>query len=157
MPVPQTNPLIRGPDADAHVLHTLMSIKAPEIDEALLVLPFDFACRLIPYLNRHVANGTQVESCVHALLFLLSTHAKQLISQQSLLSTIRDSRQLVRFELTKMKTTIGFNVAAMKFIQRNAEEKKGEFYFGEKNNKTTTTTNSTQKNNDEQPNKKRKV
>lgn len=132
VPVPPPNPLIRGGDADAHVVSTLLSIKTPELDEALLVLPFDYVCRLVAYLNRTIAAGLSVEPCVHTLLFLLSAHHKQLIANQTMLDTLRESRSHVRQQLQAMKQRIGFNMAAMKFLERQAKETQGQFHFGEK-------------------------
>jgi len=130
--VPQANPLLRGPNADAHVLNCLQSIKTPELDEALLVLPFDYACRLLPYLNRAVQAGVSVELCVHALLFLLSAHHRQLVSNQVMLDTLRTSRDQVRSRLTGIKRTIGFNMAAVAFLARAQQEQQSMFRFGDK-------------------------
>ena len=137
IPVPPPNPLMRG-EPDAHVLHSLLSIKTPELDESLLVLPFEYACKLMAFLNRNIESGIAVESCVHALLFLLSAHHKQLIANQTMLDTLRHSRQRVREQLQTMKQRIGFNIAAMKFIQRQEKETSGQFYFGQKDEGTKT-------------------
>ena len=135
--VPQTNPLIRGPNADAHMLLTLQGIKTPELDEALLILPFEYACRLMPYLNRQIAAGVAVELCVHALLFLLSAHHRQLVSNQVMLDTLRESRDHVRSQLQGLKQHIGFNLAALRFVERQAKEQSAQFHFGDKDDAAT--------------------
>ena len=134
IPRPQANPLIRG-DADAHMLHALQAIKTPELDEALLTLPFDYACRLLPYLNRAIASGGAgvagaTELCIHTLLFLLSAHHKQLVSNQIMIDTLRDSRDGVRRALAGLKGALGFNMAALQFLERQAREQTEMFRFG---------------------------
>jgi hypothetical protein len=52
----------------------LSNIRTPELDEALLVLPFEFAIKLIHYLDRFISKGLIVELATHALLFLLKAH-----------------------------------------------------------------------------------
>ncbi len=74
VPLPPPNPLLRAADADGHVQVVLSNIRTPELDEALLVLPFEFAIKLIHYLDRFITKGVIVELATHALLFLLKAH-----------------------------------------------------------------------------------
>lgn len=96
------------------------------------MLPFDFACRLLPYLNRSVSAGAAVELCTHALLFLLQAHHKQLVSNQVMLDTLRDSRDTVRRQLRAIKHSVGFNLAALAFVGRQAKDQQAQWTFGEK-------------------------
>lgn len=66
------------------------------------------------------------------LLFLLRTHHAQIVSNNVMRPTIISLRTYLRSALRRQKETVGYNLAALKFIQRQVEsEKTAEFWESE--------------------------
>ncbi|KAL0021070.1 hypothetical protein WJX79_008561 [Trebouxia sp. C0005] len=58
---PPPNPLMMGLDAGGYVLKAVGSVKAADLEQALLVLPFTEALRLLSYLCQWLKKGLQIE------------------------------------------------------------------------------------------------
>lgn len=57
---PAPNPLLLGRSPAAHVLHVVGRVRAAELEQALLLLPFTDALRLMGYLLGWLRQGAQV-------------------------------------------------------------------------------------------------
>lgn len=77
---PPANPLMLGLPADAYVLRSVSSVRANDLEQALLLLPFNDALRLLQWVSGWLAQGAQVG--VHCCLTWQQT-AQQ--GQQSVL------------------------------------------------------------------------
>ncbi len=63
---PQPNPLMLGLGADAYVLRAVGGVRANDLEQSLLLLPFNEALRLLSWASGWLAQGTQVCTCVRA-------------------------------------------------------------------------------------------
>ena len=54
------NPLLEGLDPQAFVLRALQRVRAAELEQALLMLPFNDALRLLGYLPSWLSTASQV-------------------------------------------------------------------------------------------------
>lgn len=57
---PPANPLLLGRSIEEYVLETVRRVRPGDLEQALLVLPFSDALRLLQYLCSWLAAGTQV-------------------------------------------------------------------------------------------------
>lgn len=57
---PAPNPLLLGLSPSAHVLRVVSRVRSAELEQALLLLPFTDALRLMRYLVAWLQQGTQV-------------------------------------------------------------------------------------------------
>lgn len=57
---PSANPLLLGRSVEEYVLETVRRVRPGDLEQALLVLPFSDALRLLQYLCSWLAAGTQV-------------------------------------------------------------------------------------------------
>ena len=76
-----------------YVLKTLRDIKLPDLDEALLVLPFTTAVTLLRYCDGFLRDGMAAVLASHVVVFLVRIHFSQLVSTGStrrLLHSLRD-------------------------------------------------------------------
>ena len=62
-PAVQPNPLLEGLAPGPYVLRALQKVRAAELEQALLMLPFADALRLLAYLPPWLAHGSQVGRC----------------------------------------------------------------------------------------------
>jgi hypothetical protein len=87
VPQPPKNPLLWGKTVEDSILDKLTSIKSTDLEETLLVLPFEFAMRLLSFLDRFISQGKEIELCVRCVLYLLTIHHSQIIANQLLVGT----------------------------------------------------------------------
>ncbi len=57
---PAPNPLLQGQAPEAHVLKALAGVRANELEQALLLLPYTDALRLLTFLCHWLRRGLQV-------------------------------------------------------------------------------------------------
>lgn len=145
LPAPSRNPelLARGDiTAQEHVLRTLQKIPTASMEDALLVLPFRQVVSLLEYLDYWAENvrGNFINSSwsvadlrtqnlditltSRLLYFLVRTHASQLISNRTMRTPLISLRSHLREALNQQRKTIGFNLAALKFVRTRWEGEK---------------------------------
>ncbi|XP_046860698.1 WD repeat-containing protein 3-like [Xenia sp. Carnegie-2017] len=101
-----------------------------ELEESLLVLPFDYVIDVLKLLLEWIKNGWETELSCRCLFFLLRIHHNKIISIPELLPVIDSIRSHCRSRVREMKDTVGFNLAGLQFIQRQLENRDVTF-FGE--------------------------
>ncbi|OQS00897.1 hypothetical protein ACHHYP_02153 [Achlya hypogyna] len=125
---PGTNILMLGYSPLKFVLRALREIRAQDLEEALLVLPFDYVEKLIKFLLQLIAAGLEVELCCSSVLFLVKVHHNQIVANTSLLGELDALWHSLRTSLVAGKNRIGFNLAGMKYIKRQVDASKTAFF-----------------------------
>jgi len=122
------NPMLMGMEPPQYMLWVLKSIKAVDLEQALLVLPMGHAERLLYYLVLLLKDGSRsVELCCRAAVFTFKAHQHQLLlnsNQQALAPLLRELRRLLQLRLRESRDTVGYNLAACRMIGRIAQERK---------------------------------
>ena len=122
---PQRNPLflaLGNVSAERHVLNTLARIPAAQLHDALLVLPFSSLPALFTFIAIWVQRQWNVTLTCRVLFFMLKTHQKQIVASKELKTVLEDMRRDLRETLSVNKDTIGFNVAALRFVGERVQE-----------------------------------
>eukprot|EP00038_Savillea_parva_P029164 m.69241 g.69241 ORF g.69241 m.69241 type:complete len:912 (+) comp8569_c0_seq2:139-2874(+) len=101
---------------EAYLLRVLEKIPSVELEEALLVLPFAYILKLLPFLDTWIEDGKAVERCSRCLLFLLKVHHNQIVANDNLVPVVQSLQAHVHPKVTALKDTIGFNLAALRFL-----------------------------------------
>lgn len=117
-PPPTPSPFLLGNTPSVHLLNTLTGIKSSVLEEALLVLPFNSACKLLTFLDGWLREGQETELVCRVLFFLVKVHQTQLAANRSLLSFLRSLQYYSKLQLQREAQVIGFNKAAMVFLKR---------------------------------------
>ncbi|RLN20712.1 hypothetical protein BBJ28_00021076 [Nothophytophthora sp. Chile5] len=123
----QPNMLLLGYSPLKYVLHTLRRIRPHEMEEALIVLPFEFVERLIRLLLQLISSHLEVEFCCHVLLFLLKLHNSAICARAGLFNELELLWQRLRAQLVENKSRIGFNLAGLKYLKRAIDEERTGF------------------------------
>lgn len=136
IPKPPIHPKMMAYRAESpadFVLKTLQKIRSSELEQVLLVLPFQYVTKLLPMLEIFLSSGLgwDPELCTHCATFLLRIHHGQITANQVLLPTITRLRDLLRDRTQEMKDLMGFNLFAMKLLQLKLEEKKDVKLFAD--------------------------
>ncbi|XP_064608523.1 WD repeat-containing protein 3-like [Liolophura sinensis] len=129
---PAVSPMLSAMNASCpqqYVLEIVRRIRSSELDEALLVLPFDCVIELLKLIQVFLDNGWETELSTKCLLFLLRVHQGQITANQVLLPVIDKLRKTVVVKSEELKDRIGFNLAGLQFLKRHIEEDQEVQFF----------------------------
>jgi len=117
------NPLMLGLSPDAYVLQAVRGVRAAELEQTLLVLPFPDALRLLSYLERWLTAGEAVELVARCSTLLVRIHHLRLATAEAgALRTLAALRAGLRGRVRGLRATLGFNLAAAMAAARHARE-----------------------------------
>jgi U3 small nucleolar RNA-associated protein 12 len=122
---PPANPLMLGLAPGAYVLRAVSGVKAGDLEQALLLLPFADALRLLGYVSGWLREGAAVELCVRAAVLLLRLHHGRLVATPGARATLVPLQRRLRRAAQGLKDALGFNVAALRHLRRAAGEAAG--------------------------------
>ncbi|KAL3424794.1 WD domain-containing protein [Phlyctema vagabunda] len=134
MAPPARNPLfmaLGGISAEAHVLIVLQRIKAAALQDALLVLPFATLPMLFTFLNIFATRSMNVPLTCRVLFFMLKTHHRQIVASRSMRLMLDGIRANLRLALKRQKDEMGYNLAALRVVGKQVQEKGVKDYVDE--------------------------
>jgi len=98
-------------------------IKAPELEESLLILPFHKVSLLLNVLLELFQSSVhETELLVRILVFVLKVHHGQVSTSKDLLETVRQLRTISQKRIAEKLDQTGFNLAGLSFLRRRLEE-----------------------------------
>jgi U3 small nucleolar RNA-associated protein 12 len=131
----QENPNMAAPQRDPHfiannnvsaeryVLNTIQRIPASQLHDALLVLPFSVLPALFTFINLWIKRQWDITLVCRVLFFMLKTHQRQIVASRELKKGLEGMRRDLRGTLGEVKDVIGFNLAALRFVEGAVREK----------------------------------
>ncbi|KAF9653461.1 WD-repeat-containing protein [Thelephora ganbajun] len=131
LPAPARNPLLamQGLEAEEYVLQVIEKVPPTALQDALLVLPFNNVLSLMRYLDEWARRGWNIVLVSRILFFTLRTHHHQIVTNRVMRTTLIPLRKHLRDALRKQKETMGYNLAALQYIQRqNEAQRTAKFY-----------------------------
>lgn len=134
LPPPKPNPILvayGNVSPSRHVLDVIKKVRSSELEVSLLVLPFPYIPELLRLFSSYIKEGLEVELVCRCLFFLLKIHFGQISSNQMLLSVIDELRTNTLSKVREIRDVMGFNSAALQFLQREIESKEDVMFFAE--------------------------
>ncbi|KAM4558542.1 WD repeat-containing protein 3 [Odontesthes bonariensis] len=134
LPPPKPNPILvafGNVSSSRYVLDVIKKVRSSELEVSLLVLPFPYVPELLKLFNSYIQQGLEVELVCRCLFFLLKIHFGQITSNQMLLSVIDELRSNTFSKVSEIRDVMGFNSAALQFLQREIESKEEVTFFAE--------------------------
>jgi U3 small nucleolar RNA-associated protein 12 len=116
------NPLLLGLSPHAYMLRALRSVKAPDLEHALLVLPFHYVARLIGMLIALMRRGLDVELCTKCAVHLLRCHQAQILHTHYLLEEMLALKELIASSIHSYRTLVGVNMTGLRAMKRQWEQ-----------------------------------
>ncbi|SCV71583.1 BQ2448_3171 [Microbotryum intermedium] len=132
VPVPSRTAVFQmydGVGPHEYVLKVVRKIPAASLHDALLVLPFTRVTQLIEHLDVWAHKEWQITLTSRVLFFLLRTHHSQIVATRALRETMMSLRAHLRAALNRQKDMIGYNLAALKYLQRQHDANKTADFF----------------------------
>jgi U3 small nucleolar RNA-associated protein 12 len=131
---PQRNPIFMafgGISAEEYVLSVLQKIKAAALHDALLVLPFATVPMLFTFLNLFAVRSMNIPLTCRILFFMLKTHHNQIVASKTMKAMLDGIRTNLRKALKRQKDEMGFNIAALKIVSMQIQDKSVKEYVDE--------------------------
>lgn len=100
---PQPSPLFLGLSPSDYVLKVLREIRSNDLDEALLVLPFNLVMKLLHFMNDWVVNGKYVELSCKCIFFLIKIHHSQISTNTQIIPLLESLKHNTRSKLQEFK------------------------------------------------------
>ncbi|XP_028412529.1 WD repeat-containing protein 3-like [Dendronephthya gigantea] len=113
-----------------YVLLVVKKIKSSELEESLLVLPFDYVIDILKLFLEWMKNDWETELTCRCLFYLLRIHHNQIIASPELLPVMDSIRSHTQTRVREMKDVVGFNLAGLRFLQQQLEDR-DVMFFGE--------------------------
>ncbi|PWZ03148.1 WD40 repeat-like protein [Testicularia cyperi] len=115
--------------AERYVLKVVEKILPAQLEDSLLVLPFDKVLSLMRYLDFWASKSWNISLTARILFFLLRTYHNQITSNRIMRATLLDLKKHLRQSLAQQKSLVGFNLAALKHIRaQHTAQKTSEIY-----------------------------
>ncbi|KAH6560029.1 hypothetical protein BASA50_003229 [Batrachochytrium salamandrivorans] len=113
---------------EEYVLYVVGQIRSSQLDEALLVLPFTNVIDLLKCVSYWIQKGWNTRLTARVLFFLLQTHHHEMVSTRALRPILEQIRTSTRHGLEKERDRIGYNVAGIRFLQREYNANHSSFF-----------------------------
>ncbi|XP_060567358.1 WD repeat-containing protein 3-like [Ruditapes philippinarum] len=129
---PEPNPLMIAFNVstpEKYVLMVIKKVKSSELEEALLVLPFQYVIGLLKLLEEFITNNWDIELMCRCLFFLLRVHHGQITACQELLPVVDRLRKITIEKLNSLRDCVGFNLTGLQFLQRDIEHSAETVFF----------------------------
>jgi hypothetical protein len=114
---PPRNPRLLGLTPSAYLLRVLRGVRAADLDQVLLVLPFTGALSLLRHVRHLLEGGQSTELLARCALLLLRIHHRALVANQSLRPLLGGLKIALQGRISELKECIGINIAALQFFQ----------------------------------------
>ncbi|KAJ1947987.1 beta transducin, partial [Linderina macrospora] len=130
---PDVNPVLQFEKLtpDAYVLRTVERVRAAELEDALLVLPFARVLALLEYVDVWARRRWNTPLTCRVLFFLLKTHQSQIAATRAMRPRLDSIRRHLRAVVAGQRDQIGFNLAALGALKAEWEATATAEFFDE--------------------------
>ncbi|KAJ2591119.1 beta transducin [Coemansia sp. RSA 1722] len=131
---PETNPILlyEKLTPEAHVLRTIERVRAAELEDALLALPFSRVLSLMAYIDIWARRDWNTPLTCRVLFFMLKTHQNQIVATRIMRSRLDSIRKHLRAGVNQQRDQIGYNLAALASLRTEWEANATAEFFDEK-------------------------
>ena len=124
-----TNLLLLGLSEGAYLLKALGLVRAAELEQALLLLPYGAACELLQRLLPLLEEAPPAELMTRCVLFVLKVHHKQLVANAAMAAPLHRLDAALHGRLRRERTVLGYNFAALRMLKQVVEERDATSLF----------------------------
>lgn len=128
--IPPLMQAFNAKNSDDFLINVFGRIRASDMEEGLLLLPFSTVCDILkrmPHLIK--TRKDQTELLCKVVIFCFKVHQKPLMTNQTLLPTIRDIQEQLESSIIDLRDMIGFNLYGFQMLQREIESNEGVELF----------------------------
>lgn len=120
--VPPIMQFYEATNSNDYLLGVFSKIRASDLEEALLLLPFSNVCEILERLPKIAEKRKdEIELICKVVMFLFRVHHKPIVSNQILLPSIQKLIKSLETSVIEVRDMVGENVHAMSLLQRRIE------------------------------------
>ncbi len=126
VPAPPLPPLMAAyqvASPEEYMAKMIESVQLSEIEQTLLVFPFDVVVHLLEIMETLLEQNRASETVCRMFFFAVEIHFGPLSSAKDLHPLIVRVRKLAEERLNALRDLIGFNLSALDFIKNRREER----------------------------------
>ncbi|KAI4483042.1 hypothetical protein M0804_008097 [Polistes exclamans] len=110
-------------------LEIIKRVRASDLEETLLLLPFATACEILQMIPRLLKINFHTELLTKLTVFLIQAYHGPITSNQNLLLTLETIKPIIFEKISTLRDTVGFNLRCMLQVKCKVEEKEGVQFF----------------------------
>ncbi|XP_059045392.1 WD repeat-containing protein 3 [Achroia grisella] len=110
-------------------VETIKRIRSTDLEEALLLVPFNSACEIVRLLPKLLDRGDHTELFCRLAIFLLRVHHAPIVANKSLFKHMIQIQAKANMRLNELRDVVGYNVHALQWARREAEARGRELSF----------------------------
>ncbi|KAL7317236.1 beta transducin [Mucor circinelloides] len=118
-------------EPDRYVLDVLKKIKANDIEEALMILPFSKVMSLFSYIESWAKKNWSIVLVSRVLFSVVKTHHNQIVANRMMRPMLDSIRFHLRAQLQRQKDVMGYNRAALTYLQRDYKSRNTSDFLDE--------------------------
>ncbi|TBU33243.1 WD40 repeat-like protein, partial [Dichomitus squalens] len=128
---PPRNPVLAAYDVgpEEWVLRVVEKVPGAALHDALLVLPFGKVVSLMRCLNVWAQREWSLVLTSRIVFFLLKTHHRQIVANRVMRTALIPLRRSLREGLRRQRDALGYNLAALRFVQRQNDARRTAEFF----------------------------
>lgn len=107
--------------AEKYVLDVLQKIKASQLEDALLIFPFDRVITLIEFLSIWASKKWNPSLICRVLMIIMRVYQKQLVANKVMRPALETLSKRIKQCLSVQKSEMGFNLAGLTYIKTSWE------------------------------------
>ncbi|KAB0792110.1 hypothetical protein PPYR_14071 [Photinus pyralis] len=141
LPLPQPHPLMQAYGVTANhefLFEVLKRIRASDLEESLLLLPFSSVCKILEMLPSLLLNNYQNELVCKIAMFLLKIHHAPIVANHALLSNLRQLNKLAMVKVEELRDMVGYNLYGLQLMQKEIEDRESIQLFKDATTKRKT-------------------
>lgn len=113
-------------NTDDFILTVLAKIRASDLEEALLILPFNVVCNILMRIPKLVMKRKdQMEIICKVVLFLFRVHQKPIVNNKTLIHVIQEMITNIGDAVVELRNILGMNYHALQMLQHEIESNDG--------------------------------
>ena len=116
------NPLLMGQSPERYALSAIEKVRAADLEQAVLALPFSSALTLLDYLGGWLEAGEKTELTCRLASLIVRLHYVQLGATHRARSVLLRLRPLLRKRAKELRDLMGFNLAGMNMWETHLKE-----------------------------------
>ncbi|XP_014226039.1 WD repeat-containing protein 3 [Trichogramma pretiosum] len=128
-PLPLLMQTYKCQNVNEYFIETFKRVRACDFDEALYLLPFSTACKILKILPKLLQSDYQAEMIIKVGLSLIEAHNKPITASKDLLPQIEEIHRLALERISTIRDMVGYNLYALEYEQRENEQKEGILLF----------------------------
>ncbi|XP_026317592.1 WD repeat-containing protein 3 [Hyposmocoma kahamanoa] len=117
--------------AEDFFAETVARVRSSDLEEALLLLPFNAACEIVRLLPALLDRGDRIELFCRLAVFLLRVHHASLVANKALLKHMIQIQAKANMRLAELRDMVGYNLHALQWLRREVEAAESEQLFRE--------------------------